>query len=89
MDMWNLADIFTNVCFVGWIFLRMVAWVIVKREESVGINPYYPRHSIYIRTVRLLTLKDAGGGAKVPTGQEIVCHFSQTHAMVTKILTLV
>ena len=52
VDMWNLADIFTNVCFVGWIFLRMVAWVIVKREESVGINPYYPRHSIYIRTVR-------------------------------------
>jgi hypothetical protein len=52
MDMWNLADIFTNVCFVGWIFLRMVAWVIVKREESVGINPYYPRHSIYIRTER-------------------------------------
>ena len=47
MDMWNLADIFTNVCFVGWIFLRMVAWVIVKREESVGINPYYPRYSIY------------------------------------------
>ena len=44
MDMWNLADIFTNVCFVGWIFLRMAAWVIVKREESVGINPYYPRH---------------------------------------------
>merc|ERR1712223_2078440 len=43
MDMWNLADIFTNVCFVGWIFLRMAAWVIVKREESVGINPYYPR----------------------------------------------
>ena len=42
-DMWNLADIFTNTCFVGWIFLRMAAWVIVKREEALGINPYYPR----------------------------------------------
>lgn len=42
-DMWNLADIFTNTCFVGWIFLRMAAWVIVKREEAAGINPYYPR----------------------------------------------
>ena len=27
-----------------------------------------------------------GGGAKMPGGQEIVCQFSQGHAMVTKIL---
>ena len=31
-----------------------------------------------------LTLKEAGGGPKVPAGQEIACHFSQDHAMVTK-----
>ena len=43
MDMWNLSDIFTNCCFVGWICLRIVAWLIVKREEASGINPYYPR----------------------------------------------
>lgn len=42
-DMWNLADIFTNFCFIGWIVLRITAWIIVKREEAVGINPYYPR----------------------------------------------
>jgi len=42
-DLWNLADCFTNMCFVGWIVLRMTAWIIVKREEAAGINPYYPR----------------------------------------------
>ena len=36
-----------------------------------------------------LTLKDAVGGLKVPTGQEIVCHFSQDHARVTKILDFI
>ena len=30
--------------------------------------------------------KGCGGGPKVPGGQEIVCHFSQGHAMITKIL---
>ena len=34
----------------------------------------------------LLTLNDAGGGSKCPIGQEIGSHFSQDHAMVTKIL---
>ena len=36
-----------------------------------------------------LTLNDAGGGSKWPTGQEIACHFSQDHAMVTKILDFI
>ena len=35
-----------------------------------------------------LTLKDAGG-PKVPSGQEIVCHFPQDHAMVTKNLDFI
>ena len=30
-----------------------------------------------------------GGGPKVPTGQEIVCYFSQGHAMVTKNLDFI
>lgn len=42
-DLWNLADCFTNMCFVGWILLRLGAFVLVKREEMMGINPYYPR----------------------------------------------
>ena len=33
--------------------------------------------------------KGCGGGHKVPTGQEIVCHFSQDHARVTKILDFI
>ena len=33
--------------------------------------------------------KRCGGGPKVPAGQEIVCHFSQGHAMVTKILDFI
>jgi transient receptor potential cation channel subfamily C protein 4 len=42
-NLWNLADCFTNMCFVGWIVLRMTAWFIVLREEATGIDPYYPR----------------------------------------------
>ena len=42
-DLWNLADCFTNMCFVVWIVLRLTAWIIVKREEAAGLDPYYPR----------------------------------------------
>ena len=40
-------------------------------------NPKYPNW-------RILTLKDEGGCPKVTAGREIVCHFFQSHAMVTK-----
>ena len=33
--------------------------------------------------------KGGGGGPKVPAGQKIACHFSQDHAMVTKILDFI
>ena len=36
-----------------------------------------------------LTLKDPGGGWNPSIGQEIACHFSQDHAMVTKILDII
>ena len=36
-----------------------------------------------------LTLKDPGGGRILPGGQEIACHFSLDHAMVTKFLDFV
>ena len=32
---------------------------------------------------------DAGGGAKVPTSQEIACHFSQDYTVVTKIIDFI
>ena len=37
----------------------------------------------------ILTLVEAGGGSKCPIGQEIGSHFSQDHAMVTKILDFI
>ena len=37
----------------------------------------------------LLTLSDAGGWSKCPYGFSIGCHFSQDHAMVTKILDFI
>ena len=42
-DLWNLADCFTNMCFTGWIFLRMTAYVLVLREEAAGRDPHIPR----------------------------------------------
>ena len=33
--------------------------------------------------------KNCGGGRILPGGQEIVCHFSQDHAMVTKFLDFI
>ena len=43
MDLWNLADIFTNICFTGWILLRITAYIVVKKEEAAGLNPYLKR----------------------------------------------
>ena len=37
----------------------------------------------------MLNPKGGEGGPKVPAGQEIVCHFSQDHAMVTKNLDFI
>ena len=37
----------------------------------------------------VLNPKGGGGGPKVPAGQEIACHFSKDHAMVTKILDFI
>ena len=42
-DLWNLADVFTNMCFTGWIMLRMTAWVLVRREEMSGREAHIPR----------------------------------------------
>ena len=37
----------------------------------------------------ILTLKDAGSGLIQSIGQEIACHFSQDHTMVTKFLDFI
>ena len=42
-ELWNLADCFTNVCFTGWIMLRMTAYIVVLREESAGRDAHLPR----------------------------------------------
>ena len=48
---------------------------------------------LFTSGLRLFTIlfnpKGGGGGPKVPAGQEIACHFSQDHAMVTKILDFI
>ena len=36
-----------------------------------------------------LTLKLVGGGGILPIGQEIACHFSQDHTMITKFLDFI
>ena len=58
------------------------------------INIFHPIYHVVIfiyrfLTVTILTLKEAGGGPKVPSGFSIGCHFSQDHAMVTKILDFI
>ena len=39
--------------------------------------------------VLIVNPKGGGGGLKVPAGQEIACHFSQDHTVVTKILDFI
>ena len=42
-DLWNLADWFTNVCFISWIILRFTSCYMVSLEAAAGIDPYLPR----------------------------------------------
>lgn len=42
-DLWNLADWFTNVCFLSWIILRFTSCYLVSLEISEGKDPYIPR----------------------------------------------
>nr|XP_042899928.1 transient receptor potential protein-like [Parasteatoda tepidariorum] len=43
LDMWNVADFFTNMLYLTCIGLRFSAWIIVRREVSRGIHAYIPR----------------------------------------------
>ena len=43
MDLWNVADWFTNCCFISWIALRIASSYHVSLEISEGIDPYRPR----------------------------------------------
>ena len=42
-DMWNLADWFTNLCFISWIILRFTSCYLVSLEIEAGQDPYIPR----------------------------------------------
>ena len=42
-DLWNLADLFTNVCFISWIILRFTSYYLVSLEVAAGRDPYIPR----------------------------------------------
>ena len=55
----------------------------------IPLNPalLWPKLGTDVNSI--LNPKGGGGGPKVPAGQEIACHFSQDHAMVTKILDFI
>ena len=42
-DLWNLADWFTNVCFISWIILRFTSCYMVSLEVEAGLDPYTRR----------------------------------------------
>ena len=42
-DLWNLADWFTNVCFISWIILRFTSCYLVSLEIEAGLDPYTKR----------------------------------------------
>ena len=42
-DLWNLADVFTNFCFISWIILRFTSYYLVQTEIQTGLNPYTTR----------------------------------------------
>ena len=44
-DLWNLADWFTNGCFISWIILRFTSCYIVSKEIAAGQDPYTRRWS--------------------------------------------
>ncbi|GIY17362.1 transient receptor potential protein [Caerostris darwini] len=43
LDMWNVADFFTNMLYLTCIGLRLSSWIIVQRELKRGLNAYTPR----------------------------------------------
>ena len=42
-DLWNLADWFTNGCFISWIILRFTSCYMVSMEIEAGMDPYTRR----------------------------------------------
>ena len=93
---YKLKKITPNSLVTVWYALRVSQQptVSLNYSQSIKINMAPSDGGTIISssnrpTVIYLTLKDAGGGLKVPTGQEIVCHFSQDHARVTKILDFI
>ena len=46
-DLWNIADWFTNLCFISWIILRFTSCYMVSLEIAAGQDPYLPREEWY------------------------------------------
>ena len=57
--------------------------IFAEKESDYEVYVDHPSNTVSINPKR------CGGGSKWPTGQEIACHFSQDHAMVTKILDFI
>ena len=43
-DLWNVADWFTNLCFISWIILRFTSCYLVSLEIEAGLDPYTKRY---------------------------------------------
>ena len=79
----NIFDIQLQQLFfiqLGLIWLEVQGGRIGGSEKKTLLSYCYPPG---------FNPKGCGGGPKVPSGREIVCHFSQGYAMVTKILDFI
>ena len=61
-DLWNLADWFTNGCFISWIILRFTSCYMVSLEQAQGIDPYLPREKWHAYDPYLLSEGLFGAG---------------------------
>ena len=63
----------------------------ILREMVANLKPSLSTKILSIKdfVTKLVNPEGCGGGSKCPYGFSIGCHFSQDHAMVTKILDFI
>lgn len=64
-NLWNLADIFAYGSFMAWIGLRVLAWLIVQKEQWDGVDPdliWRPREDWHPYEPQLLAEAMFGAG---------------------------
>ena len=64
-DLWNLADLFSLGSFMAWIGLRVLAWLIVQKEQWDGVDPdliWTPKEEWHMFEPQLLAEAMFGAG---------------------------